>query len=406
MSESKHIALITTWFEPQQSVATNRMLAFAEFLSLTHEVDVFALLQEQKTIKWSDRVTVHYAANGVIMERLKDKQSDGIIMHKIKVGIRVLLNKIIKSHFRRWELATLAQLNKIHQSNPFDCIISSFSPEEAHLVAIEFKKVFAHVPWIADMRDEMSTNPYLDPKAKNKLQKIEKDVNSYANALTSVSEPILTDFKLSMPRITYFEEIRNGYNHGFTRDKTVTIKNQIFTLGYFGTFYGQRKPHILMEALKQLVKDEPDFDFKFDIVGAHQNFVIPPEISQKVSLLPPLNYHDAINKMATYDANIQIHPKSKQRGIYTGKLFDYISVQQPILGFIDPNDVAAELIREFDCGYIAEFSDLEENKKIILEAFMDWKQNTIKFASDAQVQTLHRKKQVEKLNHLISKLTQ
>jgi glycosyltransferase involved in cell wall biosynthesis len=406
LSTNKHIALITTWFPPQQSVATNRMLAFAEFLSLNHEVDVFALLQEQKTIKWSDRVTVHYASNGVISERLKDKQSDGYLLHLFKVGTRKLLNVFVKNPLRKWQKSTLAQLNIIHESKPFDCIISSFSPEDAHLIAINFKKAYPHIPWIADMRDEMSMHPYIDSKTRSKLAAIEKEVNRYADALTSVSEPILSDFKSIMPQIKYFEEIRNGFNHNYQRDLSNTEKNSVFTIGYFGTFYGIRKPHILMQALKQLLVEVPEFDFEFEIVGAHQNFSIPSEISEKVKLRDPLTYLDAIQKMAKVDATIQIDPRSKRKGVYTGKLFDYISVQKPVLGFLDLDDVAAALIREFDCGYIAEFSDLEENKKIILEAFMDWKQNSIKFASDAQVQTLHRKKQVEKLNHLISKLTQ
>lgn len=406
MSESKHIALITTWFEPQQSVATNRMLAFAEFLSSTHEVCVFALLQEQKTTKWSDRVTVHYASNGVITECLKDKQSDGFLLHLFKVGTRKILNVFDKNPLAKWQKSTLVKLNKINEEKPFDCIISSFSPEQAHLIAIGFKKVFPQIPWIADMRDEMSANPYLDAQTIRKLSEVEKDVNRYADALTSVSEPILSDFKLAMTQIQYFEEIRNGFNHNYQRDKSLSEKNKVFTLGYFGTFYGKRKPHILMEALKQLSKEEPGFDFKFNIVGAHQNFAVPPEISEKVKLHEPVNYHEAIQKMASFDANIQIHPKSKQKGIYTGKLFDYISVQKPVIGLVDEDDVAAQLIREFDCGYIADFSDLAANKKILLQAFIDWKQNKIKFASDEQVKTLHRQKQVEKLNLLILKLTQ
>ena len=405
MSENKHIALITTWFPPQQSVATNRMLAFAEFLSLTNEVEVFALMQEEKTIKWNKNVHVHYCATGSLSELLKDKQSDGVLLHTFKVGTRILLSKFIKNPLGKWQKSTFAKLKEMHAKKPFDCIISSFSPQEAHLVAIDFKKDFPTIPWIADMRDEMAANPYLDSKTRTTLLDVEKEVNQYADALTSVSEPILADFKLCLPKIKFFEEIRNGFNHDFLRDKQFTEKNKVFTLGYFGTFYGKRKPNILMEALKQLSAEIADFDFKFEIVGAHQNFSIPAEISDKVILQEPLQYHDAIEKMAEFDANVQIHPKSKQKGIFTGKLFDYISVQKPVLAFVDKEDVAAKLIEEFDCGYVAEFSDVDENKKIILEAYLDWKNNKIKFASDEQVQSLHRKKQVEKLNHLILKLT-
>ncbi len=405
MSENKHIALITTWFPPQQSVATNRMLAFADFLSLELNVSVFALMQNEKSIKWNKNVRVYYSASNKILERLKDKQSDGPFKHKLKVGTRILLSKFIKNPLAKWQKSSFEKLKEIHLQHPFDCIISSFSPQEAHLVAIDFKKEFPNVPWIADMRDEMSANPYIDSKTKKILINIEEEVNKYANALTSVSEPILSDFQKSMPKIKIFEEIRNGYNHDFKRVKNKTDRNSVFTLGYFGTFYGKRKPNILMEALKQLTIENTSFDFKFEIIGAHQNFSIPTEISSKVNISEPLDYHDAIEKMASFDGNIQIHPKSKQKGIFTGKLFDYISVQKPVLAFIDKGDVAAKLIDEFECGYVAEFSDLEESKKILLEAWEDWKVNKIKFANDEQVESLHRKKQVEKLAKLISKVT-
>jgi glycosyltransferase involved in cell wall biosynthesis len=406
LSANKRIALITSLFPPQQSVATNRMLAFAEYLSLTYDVEVFAFLQEEKTVEWNKNTLVHYSANGRLTERLKDKQSDGVVLHTFKVGTRILLTKFIKNPLGKWQKSTLVKLKERHSAKPFDCIISSFSPHEAHLVAIDFKKDFPDVPWIADMRDEMSTNPYLDTKTRNLMIAIEKEVGRYADALTSVSSPILSDFQLSLPQIKFFEEIRNGFHHDFLRDKHQNNTNQIFTLGYFGTFYGKRKPHILMEALRQLYLEIPDFDFVFEIVGAHQNFSIPKELSNKVHLLEPLKYRQAIEKMAALDANVIIHPRSKQKGVFTGKLFDYISVQKPVLAFVDKEDVAAKLIEEFNCGYVAEFSEINENKQVILQAFLDWKNHQIKFASDEQVQSLHRKKQVEKLNHLISKLTQ
>jgi glycosyltransferase involved in cell wall biosynthesis len=406
LSANKRIALITSLFPPQQSVATNRMLAFAEYLSLTNEVEVFAFHPEEKTIEWNENTLVHYSANGRLTEQLKHKQSDGVVLHTFKVGTRILLTKFMNHPFGKWQKSTLAKLKDRHTVKPFDCLISSFSPHEAHLVAIDFKKEFPDVPWIADMRDEMSTNPYLDTKTRKLLLSVEQEVGRYADALTSVSEPILSDFKASLSKIKFFEEIRNGFNHDYLRDKSQNNTNQIFTLGYFGTFYGKRKPHILMEALRQLNVEIPDFDFVFEIVGAHQNFSIPKEISDKVKLLEPLKYFAAIEKMATLDANVIIHPRSKQKGVFTGKLFDYISVQKPVLAFVDKEDVAAKLIEEFDCGYTAEFSEISENKHIIFQAYLDWKNHQIKFASDEQVQSLHRKKQVEKLNHLISKLTQ
>jgi hypothetical protein len=405
LSTNKRIALITTWFPPQESVATNRMVAFAEFLSEDFEVEVFCLDQIERSITRNDSIKVHYSSSNKLFERLKDKQTDGTFLHKLKVGTRIILSKFIRNPLSKWQRSTLKKLENLHQINPFDCIISSFSPQEAHLVAIEFKKKFPAVPWIADMRDEMSANPYIDSTTRETLEKVEKQVNDYADAVTSVSEPILNDFKQLLPKVQFFEEIRNGFNHNFTRNLNHEVKNSVFTLGYLGTFYGKRKPNILMQALIELKQENSDFDFIFEIVGAHRNFHIPHELQKNILISPNLPYLEAIEKMATFDCNVQLHPKSEQKGIFTGKLFDYISVQKPVLAFVDKTDVAAKLIEEFDCGYVAEFDQFQENRKIILNAFEDWKQNKIKFASDEQVASLHRKEQVKKLAELIHKLT-
>jgi glycosyltransferase involved in cell wall biosynthesis len=404
VGNKKRIALITTWFPPQQSVATNRMLAFVEYLSTDYELEVFCLDTKKYKVRWSKNVTIHYESASSILEKLKDLQSDGRILHKAKVGTRIILSKFIKNPLMKWQKASTLNLVDCHKENPFDLIISSFSPQEAHMVAVNFCKQFATIPWIADMRDEMSANPYIDQNTKNNLKKVEKDVNAYATAILSVSKPIVDDFKALCPDIQYFEEIRNGFNHSFKRDLTNTSKNAIFTFGYFGTFYGSRKPAILFEALKQLNNEIEDFNFNVAIIGAHQNYSVPSEISENVQLFQSVSYLEAINKMAEMDINVQLHPRSEQKGIFTGKLFDYISVQKPVLALVDTEDVAAQLINEFQCGYVAEFSDLEATKQMIKEAYEDWKAGRIRFATNKQVESLHRKKQIERLKVLIETL--
>jgi hypothetical protein len=139
--------------------------------------------------------------------------------------------------------------------------------------------------------------------------------------------------------------------------------------------------------------------------GVHRNFAIPQEIKECVKLFPAVNYNLAIQKMMEMDANVLFDPFSDRKGVFTGKLFDYISVQRPIIACTDTNDVAAELIQEFNCGYLAEFSDIEANKNIVLSAFSDWKNEIVKFATDEQVASIHRKKQVEKLKSLIERIS-
>ena len=234
------------------------------------------------------------------------------------------------------------------------------------------------------------------------MRVFESLINDYATAVTSVSAPILNDFKLLMPKVNYFEEIRNGYNHDFVPE-TKLNNSTTYTIAYVGTFYGDRKPDRFFQALEQLLQKQ-SIDIQIKIVGSHENFTIPTSLKKRVECLPQLGYKEAIQLMATMDANILIHPTTPQKGIYTGKLFDYISVRKPVIALVDPTDVAAQLIREFDCGYVADLADIQGIEHCLFEAYQDKVNGTIKMASQENALSLHRKEQIKKLSRLIVKI--
>lgn len=403
MENRKNIALITTWFPPQKSVATNRMLAFTEYLSEEFDITVFALDNATHSKQWKDGVFVQYIQSKSWVDRLKSNSTDSKLKHKIKTAIRVILSKVTKNPLAKWQKRCVSKLTERHNKKPFDLIISSYAPQETHLAALEFVKKFPNVKWIADMRDEMSKNPGISTQIAKQYREIETEINQYATALTTVSEPILNDFKTLCPDIQCFEEVRNGFNHEF--EPIGRIKNDKFTLGYFGTFYGSRKATILFKALENIATKRADFDFEFIIVGASNNFNIPNQFKEKVKLIETMSYEEAIRKMMHMDLNIVLHPRSTNKGVFTGKLFDYISVGRPVLACVDTDDVAAKLVLDLAAGYVAEFDDESENTVAIEKAFDDWLQNKMPQVSEENRLSLHRKNQVYKLSELIKKIT-
>lgn len=402
MGNKSHIALVTTWFPPQQSVATNRMLAFVEFLSENYTVTVFALGPHAETKKWSENVEVHYFKARSIVDKLRSKQTDHRLVHLSKTAVKVLMTKVTKDPLSRWQTEVTKSLSEVHSEQPFELVISSFAPQETHLAAAAFIQENKSVKWIADMRDEMSMNPGLNEQQKARMRQIELLVDKYAVAITSVSDPIVQDFKRLCPDVKQFAEIRNGFNHDLINEHQ--HKNEVFTFGYFGSFYGGRKPVTFFAALEALKKENPAFEFEFHIVGAHRNFDIPSSLFSCVKFLPPLPYLQAIEKMMAMDANLVLHPRSEQKGVFTGKLFDYISVNQPVIACVDKEDVAAKLVLDLNIGYVAECNDLSENKTAIWQAYQDWKNGNIMRVSEEERMAQHRKTQVGKLKELIEKI--
>jgi len=403
MSTDKiRIALLTVWYPPKKGVAVNRMVAFVNYLAEINGVSVSVFTQGEGFIKPKNKsIQIYSSRPSKIHQIVQNRTTDSKLVHKIRTAVKVIYLRLFGNEYTLWKKDILNQIIHVHKEKPFDVILSSYAPEEVHEVAIQFLKLGYKVPWIADMRDEMSLNPGISSQLKSKLEIIEKQVNQFASGITSVSLPILNDFRKICPEVLYFEEIRNGYDHNL---KFNYSSNNIFTIGYFGSFYGSIKPTNFFAALVLFHEEFPNYFFKVELYGVHNNFNIPSQLVNFVQSYEALAYENAIERMSTMDVNLLLLPNQDRKGVYSGKLFDYISVRKPILACIDPSDVASELIHTLDCGYIVDFNNVNQIKNAILEAYHDWEKGFIKKATEEEVNNLHRKVQVSKLYRFIEKV--
>ncbi len=405
MDNQPHITLVTVWYPPRISVAVNRMDAFAHYLSLNgFRVSVITLRENLNDLNYEvlGGITIYRLSNNVLFKRSKFYAGEAKWKHLIKVGWNLISARMDPLPESGWMKAVSAQLSKLHQEKKIDLVISSFSPVESHLAVIRFLNKNNEVKWIADMRDEMSMNKLLPSLTRKKLVYYEKEIGKKADAITSVSAPILDQFRLLMPNVKYFEEIRNGFNHDLNFENKF---NQKFTIVYAGTFYGLIKPTTFFEGLK-VALNQTYFDFEICFIGTHRNFQIPQEFVNHCKFIPKVSQLQSIVYMGNADANLLILPADDRKGVYSGKLFDYLSVKKPIIAVIDPNDVAAQLIRQLNAGYVADFSNPNEIASAILAAFSLWKAKDSLDLDKDKFELLHRKHQVKKLELLIHKILQ
>lgn len=400
MSKRKRIAIITTWFPPKNGVAVNRMKAFAEYLSKDFDVSVFSEGEYSDSLE--EKCNVHYLKSAAWGKWIKHSTNDSKPIHHLKSLCNVFVAKLGMSPFSSWKNKVLESLERENHKHPFDVVISSFSPVEPLEVGMAFKKKFPKLKWIVDFRDGFSNNPNINEHTRRQRQLFEKEINEYVDVVTTVSEPLLKEFKQNIPEAKFYQEIRNGYNHSL--NKSVN-RNDIFTIGFSGTLYGLNKPDIFFKVLNQLIESKqlPE-EIKLKFVGTSQNFSIPIGLKSKVEFLPKVPYNDAIHEMSTADVNLLLLAPVAQKGIYSGKLFDYLSVEKPILAMIDTNDVAAELIREHKAGFVADFYNETEIAEVTLQAYQLWEKKEALDIDKSKTERLHRKYQVEKLSNLIHQI--
>ena len=58
------------------------------------------------------------------------------------------------------------------------------------------------------------------------------------------------------------------------------------------------------------------------------------------------------------DTLVVIHSTGR-KGVYTGKLFDYLATNKPILALCDPEDVVGRLLNETKAGFTVDNADIE-----------------------------------------------
>ena len=387
-------------------MASYRMNSFAKYLDRSkYQVTVVSLEhtgRATENIEFDD-VNVYREPYNSFFRIRQQKRGDAKLKHKLYALNNKLISRFFTEDYPGWSESVVLRLKKIHKAQSIDLLISSYAPVDAHLAAFAFRKEYSNVKWIADMRDEMSQNPFLSVRSKSRLYDLEKKISEYIDALTTVSAPILEGFKtiMSNDRIL-FQEIRNGFDHEL---QPVGNFNPEFTFLYAGTFYGKRKPDTLFAAISELLAEGHLKDFKIELAGTHRNFSVPKELESHLEFLPHLTNAEAVERMMLADSNLLIHPPMGVKGVYTGKLFEYLSTGKPVLALVDTEDVAADLIREVNGGEVVDFYDRDAIKSAILTIYQNWEKQTLPKMKWDIIRQLHRRKQVELLEEVINKLT-
>lgn len=255
-----------------------------------------------------------------------------------------------------WYSHAIAEGSRELKQNHYDAILSSSMPYTSHVIARELKRRHG-VPWIADFRDLWTQNHFFKHSTIRRLfeTRLERKTIERADAITTVSEPLAGKLSALHEGIPVFT-ITNGFdpdllNHGYPA-------STCFNIVYTGKIYdGKQDPVPLFVALRSLI-DERLVDpsvVRVDFYG-HQSDWIYDEIS-KYDLGKNVFLHDIV----TRDRSINLQRNAQilllltwndpdEKGIYTGKIFEYLAAQRPILSIGDKGSVVDDLLLRTRAG--------------------------------------------------------
>lgn len=368
------------------------------------QIDVVTLHEKDApSFEIKGNVTIHRIHDTSFFRPFHFSENTNILFHTLKVLWNVAVRNFWPEH-RGWGKNALLLIQSLQKEKAYDIILSSYSPAAAHEVALAAKKNSGG-QWIADMRDEMSLNPFLSSIQRRQLSRLEQKIFDSCDMITSVSKPILDDFKRlagAKGQNIRFVEIRNGYD--FPLIETPHPKNRSFTISHIGSFYGERNPSNFLAALSLLRGQNRLPPVTVKLIGISKPITIPENLLEVVEVSSAISYVQALETMRGSDSLLLIHPTNGSKGVYTGKLFEYLGMQKPIIALIDPEDVAAQLIQKANAGFITDNSDIKGIQETILEAYGEWRNQTPRKFNAEIISKHHRKEQTKRLEKAILEL--
>jgi glycosyltransferase involved in cell wall biosynthesis len=226
-------------------------------------------------------------------------------------------------------------------------MVSSSGPPACHLLGLQVKRRHPEIRWVADFRDLWTQNPnYRGIFPFTRLEcALERAVLSRADAVVTVSEGLAEALRDRCPAEVHVIE------NGFDEDELCPIpaaptRPGEFTLAYTGTVYVSRQdPVPLFEALEGLLpksagKAPPGILVRFLVTNRQgreylEELVESYGLRDAVRVEAALPHRDAIAVQKGADALLLLErdPQTpNDRGVLTGKVFEYLAARKPILG--------------------------------------------------------------------------
>ena len=242
-------------------------------------------------------------------------------------------------------------------------IVASGPPFSAFFVAARIARQ-GGVPWVADYRDLWTVSSYylLGPVRRRVDRAIESRLLRTVSLVTTVSQPLADEMHHAFG--VRSEVVLNGYDPSDLATLTPASDERSglpLRIVYAGEIYeGKRDPEPLFIALASmgLGPHQVLVEFYGDTVQPVEDAARRHGVECLVRCGPRLPHTESVALQQGADVLLLLTWNDPgERGVYTGKLFEYLGARRPILMLGFPEGVAADLVRCRDAGVIANDPD-------------------------------------------------
>jgi glycosyltransferase involved in cell wall biosynthesis len=255
-----------------------------------------------------------------------------------------------------WVMTATPAAIRIVRREKIDAVITTSPPGSVHLIGAAVKRATG-ARWLADLRDSLVAHPHRrsDTKAarlkERSSESVARLVAKSADAVVSVSDAISEEARALDPKGRVVT-IANGCDF----DDFAGLEYrpaQRFRITHTGSFFGKRSPRPFLSAL---AKSDLDVVARFvgDFRAADREWAEQLGLGDRLELHPFTTRRRALELQRDSEALLLLIPEAggRGRGVLSGKVFEYIAAERPILAAVPPDGAAAELLRESGAGLV------------------------------------------------------
>lgn len=385
------IILISYYFPPCQGIAAWRLKSFASAIVKNgYQLHVFTRQWTGKENTWSDYLieskipTYSSRIDNYDVTFIQQKHAN---WYKNSNPVKTLAHWIKgdfqpeQYHYKEF----YSEIDDYLSSNNADLIISSSFPLNNHKIAFHISKKY-NIPYLLDFRDTWNnetTNPDARISIKRTIEDyfrkkyIRKWINNSADFIT-ISPTFQNFFKENLnPLEKNGNSIFNGYEEEIFKGYRNEIRNSLFTISVIGTIYPNQEIDFMIDGLNLFLENKNPANISINFIGIKVIKEVEERINNSIqkdylNLTDKIERDKAINIMS--ESDILYYPGWKgYKGIYSGKIFEYLGMHKTILIAPSDKDVLEELITETNSGKVAH--TVKEMASFLNEWFQEWVEN-------------------------------
>ena len=311
-----------------------------------------------------------------------------------------------------WNLTAIPSAIRIVRSEGIDVVLTTSPPSSVHLIGAAVKRATG-VKWVADLRDSLVAHPHR--RAERVAVRVKEQgehavsalVARSADAITCVSDAIADELRERSPRGRVVM-IANGADFddfaGLERHPS-----DRFRITHAGSFFGKRDPRPFLTALEESGLDDVVVRFLGDFRAADREWAQALGLGDRLELIPYGPRRRSLELQRDSEALLLLIPDAggRGRGVLSGKVFEYLAAERPILAVVPPDGAAAALIRDTGAGTVVAPDDVGGIADALRDLHGHWRAGTLDGTGLAPEwrRKLSRRTRSEELVHVLEQVT-